>query len=268
METVQSLVRATRHRVDRRRPRTPRRAVSVRPQAAFACDDRRAAAPRPRTRATSSLIMGLPAAGKSVVAESLVALGYDRLNRDNAGGSLSDLLPKLDPLIGSGSSRIVLDNTYVSRKSRAGVIETASRHGLPVRCLYLSTTVEDAQVNAVSRIVSRYGRLLEPDEMQTISKRDVAAFGPAVQFRFQRELEPPDPAEGFARSTSCHSNACGTPRSPTRPCSSGATGSCAAADRADARRALPTMSRCLRNVARCCSAMRRRLALARTVVAA
>ena len=51
----------------------------------------------------------------------------------------------------------------------------------------------------MSRIVSRYGRLLEPDEMQTISKRDVAAFGPAVQFRFQRELEPPVPAEGFAK---------------------------------------------------------------------
>ena len=40
--------------------------------------------------------MGLPGAGKSTVAESLVAQGYDRLNRDNAGGSLSDLLPKLD----------------------------------------------------------------------------------------------------------------------------------------------------------------------------
>ena len=42
------------------------------------------------------LIMGLPGAGKSTVAESFVARGYARVNRDTAGGSLSDLLPELD----------------------------------------------------------------------------------------------------------------------------------------------------------------------------
>ena len=148
-------------------------------------------------------------------------------------------------LIGSGSSRIVLDNTYVSRKSRAGVIETASRHGLPVRCLYSSTTVEDAQVNAVSRIVSRYGRLLEPDEIQTISKRDVAAFGPAVQFGFSASSSRPIPRKDFARSSRAVRALSATPRSPTGPCFSGATGCCAAADPAAARLARPTMSRCL-----------------------
>jgi histidinol phosphatase-like enzyme len=92
----------------------------------------------------------------------------------------------------------VIDNTYVSRKSRAPVIATASKHGMPVRCIWLSTSVEDAQVNAASRIVSRYDRLLSPEEMRQIAKRDITAFGPAVQFRYQRDLEPPDPSEGFA----------------------------------------------------------------------
>jgi aryl-alcohol dehydrogenase-like predicted oxidoreductase/histidinol phosphatase-like enzyme len=145
------------------------------------------------------LIMGLPGAGKSTAAASFVAKGYARLNRDAAGGSLSDLLPQLDALIASGSSRIVLDNTYVSRQSRARVVGAAAKRGLPVRCVFLSTSVEDAQVNAVQRIVERYGRLLEPEELRTISKRDVAAFGPAVLFRYQRELEPPHPSEGFSR---------------------------------------------------------------------
>ena len=139
--------------------------------------------------------MGLPGAGKSTVAESLVARGYERLNRDDRGGSVRGLLPA----IASGSSRIVLDNTYVSRKSRAAVIQTASQRGLPVRCIWLSTGLEDAQVNAAGRIVSRYGRLLGPEEMREASKQDTAAFGPAVQFRYQRELEPPDPSEGFSR---------------------------------------------------------------------
>jgi histidinol phosphatase-like enzyme len=34
--------------------------------------------------------------------------------------------------------------------------------------------------------------------MRKLTKRDPNAFGPAVQFRYQRELEPPDPSEGFS----------------------------------------------------------------------
>ena len=84
------------------------------------------------------------------------------------------------PLVASGASRIVLDNTYVSRASSALVVRTAARFGLPVRCVWLSTGLEDAQVNAAWRIVSRYGRLLGPEEMREASKQDTAAFGPAV----------------------------------------------------------------------------------------
>jgi hypothetical protein len=48
-------------------------------------------------------------------------------------------------------------------------------------------------------MVSKFGRLLGPEEMRQTVKHDVSAFGPAVQFRFQREMEPPDPGEGFSR---------------------------------------------------------------------
>jgi aryl-alcohol dehydrogenase-like predicted oxidoreductase/predicted kinase len=144
------------------------------------------------------LIMGLPGAGKSTVAKRLAADGYTRLNRDEAGGSLAALLPVLDRAISTGTSRIVLDNTYVTRKARGAVIQAARRRGWPVRCLWMATSVEDAQVNAVTRIVSRYGRLLGPDELKTAARKDVAAFPPAVQFRYQRELEPPDASEGFS----------------------------------------------------------------------
>jgi len=196
VETVQALVGAARivltdddrQRLDERFPAG--RALRARGTA-------RGAPVTPSRDGEIVLVMGLPAAGKSAVAETFVAQGYDRLNRDNAGGSLADLLPELDALIASGSSRIVLDNTYVSRKARAGVVATASKHGLPVRCVFLSTGVDDAQVNAVSRTIASYGRLLDPDEIRTISKRDVSVFGPGVQFRYQRELETPHPSEGF-----------------------------------------------------------------------
>ncbi len=145
------------------------------------------------------LVMGLPGAGKSTFAEKLTGQGYLRLNRDDAGGTLRDLLPALDTALASGASRIVLDNTYVSRKSRGEVMRAASAHGVPVRCIWLSTSVEDAQTNAAWRIVSRYGRLPEEGELKSLRKTDVAAMLPIVQFRYQRELEPPDPSEGFSR---------------------------------------------------------------------
>jgi aryl-alcohol dehydrogenase-like predicted oxidoreductase len=145
------------------------------------------------------LVMGLPGAGKSTVARDFVDRGYARLNRDAAGGSLRKLVPHLERLISAGTSRVVLDNTYVSRASRALVVQAATRLGLPVRCVWLSTSVEAAQVNAAWRMVSKYGRLLGPDEMRTAVKRDISAFPPGVQFRHQRALEPPDPSEGFSR---------------------------------------------------------------------
>jgi aryl-alcohol dehydrogenase-like predicted oxidoreductase/histidinol phosphatase-like enzyme len=152
-----------------------------------------------RTDGEVLLIMGLPGAGKSTVAQAFVPQGYERLNRDEASGSLAGLLPALDSAIAAGSSHVVLDNTYVSRKSRAVVIDAARKHGLPVRCVWLDTRLEDAQVNAVVRMVSRYGKLLEPEEMRARAKQDVTAFGPSVQFRYQRDLEPPHASEGFSR---------------------------------------------------------------------
>jgi len=145
------------------------------------------------------LIMGLPGAGKTTVAQTFAARGYARVNRDEGGGALRDLLPEIDRLVEAGRTRIVMDNTYVSRKSRAAVVQAAEKAGLPVRCVWLSTGIEDAQVNAVWRMLSKYGRLLTPEEMRRAAKRDVNAFGPSVQFRYQRALEPPDPAERFSR---------------------------------------------------------------------
>ena len=54
-------------------------------------------------------------------------------------------------------------------------------------------------MNAVERLVSRYGRLPDEHELNALRKRDVAALLPTAQFRAQRELEPPDPDEGYSR---------------------------------------------------------------------
>ncbi len=159
---------------------------------------------RPRAPAIGSahgevlLLMGLPAAGKSTLARRYVEDGYERLNRDERGGTLASLLPELERRLAAGRPRVVLDNTFATRKARAPVVEAAWRRGVPVRCLWLDTRAEDAQVNAVTRMLARYGRLLGPEEMKAAARNDPGVFPPGVLFRYERTLEPPHAAEGFS----------------------------------------------------------------------
>jgi histidinol phosphatase-like enzyme/predicted kinase len=145
------------------------------------------------------LVMGLPGAGKSTLAADLVSRGYERLNRDEAGGRLADLVPALAEHLGAGRRRVVLDNTYGTRAARNEVIETAWARGVPVRCMWLQTSLEDAQVNVVQRMLSRHGRLLAPEELARAARQDPGALSPGALFRHRRELEPPELSEGFVR---------------------------------------------------------------------
>jgi hypothetical protein len=81
------------------------------------------------------VVMGIPGAGKSRVAEEYVSRGYLRLNRDERGGTLRGLAGALDEALSSGAERVVLDNTYLTRAARSYVIDTATEHGVQARCI-------------------------------------------------------------------------------------------------------------------------------------
>ena len=143
------------------------------------------------------MIMGMPGAGKSTLAEALVKDGYARLNRDTLGGRLADLVRELDLGVKTGKREWVLDNTYASRASRNQVIECAWQHGLPVRLIWLDTEIGDAQINAITRLIQVHGSLPMPEDLRLQAKTDHRYFGPDAQFRYQRELEAPRADEGF-----------------------------------------------------------------------
>jgi aryl-alcohol dehydrogenase-like predicted oxidoreductase/predicted kinase len=160
--------------------------------------------PQPAARAPARegdvvLVMGIPGAGKSRVAEGYAARGYLRLNRDERGGTLRELASALDEELAAGARRVVLDNTYLSRASRSYVLEAAARHGLPVRCVWLDTPLAQAQVNLVTRLLERYGSLPSPEELRAHARKDPTVHAPTSQMRTYRELEPPAEDEGFAR---------------------------------------------------------------------
>jgi aryl-alcohol dehydrogenase-like predicted oxidoreductase len=151
----------------------------------------------PSTDREVVLIMGLPGSGKSRAAVAWVARGYERLNRDLRGGTLRGLSRALDERLGAGADRVVLDNTYLSRASRSDVVRAAHRHGARVRCVHVDAPLAEAQINVVSRMIERYGELLEPERVASEAKRDPGLIRPLVLFRMLRELERPALDEGF-----------------------------------------------------------------------
>jgi aryl-alcohol dehydrogenase-like predicted oxidoreductase/predicted kinase len=190
-ETARSAAAAARLRLEREQRSTLMLAFG---RARLAPTER----PRPRGDAEAVLVMGIPGAGKSRVAEDYVARGYVRLNRDERGGSLRELADALEEELASGARRVVLDNTYLTRAARSHVIDAAGRHRLAVRCIWLDTPLAQAQVNLVERLLERLGSLPEPDELRALARRADGVLAPTSQMRALRELEPPSADEGWA----------------------------------------------------------------------
>jgi HAD superfamily hydrolase (TIGR01662 family) len=139
------------------------------------------------------IIMGYNASGKSTLVEDFVKKGYKRLNRDISGGTVDDLAKNADVVLTHGS--VVLDNTYPDVKSRASIIAVGKKHKIPVRCLWLKTSFEDAQLNACLRMVRKTGKLLQPEDFRTIN--DPNLFPPVALFHYRKIFQTPTLKEGF-----------------------------------------------------------------------
>jgi hypothetical protein len=64
--------------------------------------------------------------------------------------------------------------------------------------VFFETPLHEAQVNIVLRMIERFGRVVQPEEMIDLSRVDPAAMAPRVLSRMIRDLEPPTLDEGFS----------------------------------------------------------------------
>lgn len=193
LDTSDRTVLATKYSFDP----SPEAIESLAPPKAMMAVGGLAANEGPSDRPEVVLLMGIQGAGKSRLVTSYVEKGYVRLNRDQLGGKLEDLIPKLKSLLAAGQNRVVLDNTYPTRISRAPVIAAAHAFGVPVRCRNLTTPLAEARINIALRMLEKYGRPLGPDEMKAMAKTDPNLPPPMALGKWINSYEPPALDEGF-----------------------------------------------------------------------
>jgi aryl-alcohol dehydrogenase-like predicted oxidoreductase/predicted kinase len=150
----------------------------------------------PAMRPEIVVLAGPQGAGKSTRAAALVASGYERLSRDERGGTLAGLHRELDRRLRVGG-RFVLDNTYLTRADRHPVVELAARHGAALRLVFCDAPSELLQARIARRLVESLGHLPGPDALRALSKQHPNVFPPSVHFRALRAVEPPLEDEGF-----------------------------------------------------------------------
>lgn len=156
---------------------------------------RRPPAPPVAPTAEVAIVMGIAGAGKSTLATRWE--GWERLNRDTLGGTLAGIAKRLAERLAAGATRVVLDNTYLTRAARSEVVRIAHAGGASVRCVHVDIPLAEARINVVNRMLERHGELLGGRALAARAKDDPGLLLPAPLARMERQLERPAADEGF-----------------------------------------------------------------------
>jgi len=147
------------------------------------------------------MVLGCPASGKSSLSEDYIAKGAVHINRDKVGGATVDLVPAMEAALNFGND-VVLDNTFPTVEMRKPFIDAAKKAGAPISCVWLNTSIEDAQINALFRMIKLCGHICFDNKMCAEAKH-VNIFPPAVLFKYRKQFKDQKPTtdEGFTTVT-------------------------------------------------------------------
>ena len=127
------------------------------------------------------ILVGYPASGKTTVAKSLTS--HHRVD-----GDLFKTVPAMlkDARAHVGASSIVFDCTGSTKKKRGEFIQFAKDHGLPVRILWVTTSMEKSMEQNKER-AHRYC---------SATSTGGAYIPPVAFYVYRKNLEPPTEEEG------------------------------------------------------------------------
>ncbi len=147
------------------------------------------------------ILIGFQASSKSTFANKLLNK-YPKntviLSRDIEGGAIIDLLPKIETHI-KNKKTIILDNTHLTKESRAPFINIAKKNGIPIHAIYMDTTIEDCQIRTIKRMYEKYNQIFFTGKAPKNhpATKDPQIFPSSVLFTSRKKLEIPSINEGF-----------------------------------------------------------------------
>lgn len=132
------------------------------------------------------ILCGFPGSGKSTLIEQYP--DYKVLSRDVIGGSYKDVLRELKKV----TENVIIDGTHLTVDSRYRFIEYARENNIPIRCIYMKSTLEDCMINVLRRQWAMNGEICWKGNTS-----HPHMLSPAVLFKARKTLEVPTVNEGF-----------------------------------------------------------------------
>jgi len=150
------------------------------------------------------LLIGYPASTKTTYAQKLLNRFSNGviLSRDIEGGSIIDLVPKVESLL-QNNKIVIIDNTNLTKEIRKSFIKLAKERIIPIPIygIYFKTTIEECQIRALHRMWIKYNDiyLTGKPPKDSVASKDPTVFPPAFFFRARKILEEPSIEEGFTK---------------------------------------------------------------------
>ncbi|MFC1697097.1 HAD-IIIA family hydrolase [Nanoarchaeota archaeon] len=145
------------------------------------------------------MTVGLAASGKSSISKEYISKGYSHLNRDSLskGARTLDLLPLLEKEL-KNKNNVILDNTHITADKRIPFIQVAKKYNTPIHCVHMTTSKDDAQINALTRMYQRYEKIFyTKEEIKEANLDDPNIFPISALFSMNKRLQKPSKDEGF-----------------------------------------------------------------------